>query len=124
MLYIEFVELKNQADGLIHSTEKTLADAGDNVDQEVKTEIEADIAALKDVLAQEDPDQEDIQGKLQALVQSSMKLGEAMYQPEGDAGDMGADMGEDDGPKSTMDDDVVDADFEEVDDDDNTKKSA
>ena len=119
----ELVELRNQADGLIHSTQKTLTDAGDKVPDAEKDAIEADIAGLKEVMDGEDA--EAIQSKLEALVQSSMRLGEAMYAapeegaepPEGDGGG--------DEPKAAEgggDEDVVDADFEEVDDD--TKKSA
>ncbi len=120
----ELVELRNQADALIHTTEKTLADAGDKVPAEEKTAIEADITALKEVM--DGDDAEAIQEKLQALVQSSMKLGESMYaSPEGDNMGTAGDGADDDGPQAAEahDDDVVDADFEEVDEDD-TKKSA
>ncbi|MDB5734650.1 MAG: dnaK [Alphaproteobacteria bacterium] len=107
----EAVEAKNQADALIHSTEKAMADHGDKVDVADKTAIEAALAALK--TAMEGDDAETIKEKTNTLAQSSMKLGEAMYkaqQSEGAAADAAADGA---APK---DDNVVDADFEEVDD--------
>ncbi len=117
----EMVELKNQADALIHSSEKTISENSEQIAEADKATVEADIVALRESLEGEDTDA--IQEKLQALVQSSMKLGEAMYaSPEGD--EAATAPGEDDGPEAaSTDDDVVDADFEEVDDDD-TKKSA
>jgi molecular chaperone DnaK len=110
----EAVEARNQAESLIHSTEKSVADYGDKVSAEDKAAIETAIADLKGVL--DSGDGEVIKEKTAALAQVSMKLGEAMYkasQAEAEAKASGSD-----GP----DDDVVDADFEEVDDDD--KKSA
>jgi len=123
----ELIEARNQADNAIHATEKTLADFGDKVDPADKAAVESDLAALK--TAMDGDDVEDIQAKLQALQQSSMKLGEAMYkaQQEAAAGDDagGGDAG---GPEQPSDqgssaDDVVDADFEEVDDQDRNKSA-
>jgi molecular chaperone DnaK len=122
----ELVEAKNQADGLIHQTEKTLSDLGDKVPAGEKSGIEAAVADLKK--AREGDDVEDIKKKLEALAQVSMKLGEAMYKqqgpeaggpsggasPGGEAGGAGGGKPGDPG--------VVDADFEEVKDD--KKKSA
>jgi molecular chaperone DnaK len=105
------VEAKNQADSLIHSTEKAMSEHGDKVDAADKTAIEAALAALK--TAMEEGDAETIKEKTNTLAQSSMKLGEAMYkaqQAEGAAADAASDGA---APK---DDNVVDADFEEVDD--------
>jgi molecular chaperone DnaK len=99
------VEARNQADALIHSTEKALVDYGDKVPAADKQAVETAIADLK--TAMEGDEVEPIQAKTQALMQASMKLGEAMYkgqQGEGDAADS-----EDDG--------VVDAEFEDVSDD-------
>jgi len=118
----EVVEAHNQADGLIHTTEKTLAEHGDGVPAEDKAKIEADIAALREVMNGEDLD--DIKAKTEALMQSSMKLGEAMYKAQQEAGAAPGDdangAGAADGPGATgetkADDGVVDADFEEVDD--------
>ncbi len=115
----ELVEAKNQGDALIHSTEKAMAEHGDKVGAEEKTAIEAAIAALKDALKGDDA--EDIKEKTNTLAQASMKLGEAMYkaqQSEGAAADAAADGA----ATSEADDNVVDADFEEV--DENNKKGA
>jgi molecular chaperone DnaK len=109
------VEAKNQADAVLHSSEKALAEHGDKIGADDKSAVENAIADLKGVLESGDP--ETISAKTQALIQASMKLGEAMYasqqQPEGGADDAQASGG----------DDVVDAEFEEVSGDDQ-KKSA
>jgi len=120
----ELVEVTNQADSLVHQAEKNVAEHGDKVSPEEKATIEADIAALNE--AKEGEDLEDIKAKIEALSQSSMKLGEAMYKEAqaeagGDGPDMG--MGAEEAPQAKEDDGVVDADFEEVKDDDQ-KKSA
>jgi molecular chaperone DnaK len=108
----ELVEARNQADALVHSTEKALSEHGDKVSADEKTAIEAGIASLKEAVKGDDLD--DIKAKTNNLAQSSMKLGEAMYkaqQAEGAAADAAAD-----GAGNKPDDNVVDADFEEVDD--------
>ena len=101
----ETVEARNQGEALIHSTEKAMTEHGDKVGAPEKAAIETAIAELKTALEGEEADE--IKAKTQALAQASMKLGEAMYaqQPGGD----------DDHDQS--DDGVVDAEFEEVDDD-------
>jgi molecular chaperone DnaK len=109
------VEAKNQADAVIHSTEKALADHGDKVGQAERDAIQSALDDLKGVI--DGGDAEVIAAKTQTLIQASMKLGEAMYnaqntQGQEDAGDGGQAHG----------DDVVDAEFEEVDGDE--KKSA
>src|SRR5580658_1432563 len=114
----EAVEAKNQADALVHSTEKAMAEHGDKVDAATKTAIENALANLKEAIKGDDA--EDIKAKTNTLAQASMKLGEAMYkaqQAEGAAADAAAD-----GAGNKPDDNVVDADFEEV--DDNNKKGA
>ena len=111
----EAVEARNHADGLIHATEKNLKEYGDKVPADQKAAIEADLKALKDVL--DSGDAEAIKAKTEALTQSSMKLGEAIYkaQQEGEASAQpGADAGQAHGAAH---DGVVDADFEEVDPD-------
>ncbi|MGD8354840.1 MAG: molecular chaperone DnaK [Methyloceanibacter sp.] len=116
----ELVEVRNQSEALIHSTEKMLTDFGDKVSAEDKAAIEAAAADVK--TAAEGEDVEDIKQKLEALAQASMKLGEAMYQSnDAEAGAEGpsADAPGGDGG----DENVVDVDFEEVKDDDD-KKSA
>ncbi|MBN2752498.1 MAG: molecular chaperone DnaK [Rhodospirillaceae bacterium] len=112
----ELVEAKNHADALMHSTEKSLAEHSNKVPPEVKTQIEADIAALKDVAGGEDL--EAITTKTAALAQSAMKLGEAMYKDQAEAApNAGPDAEASAG--HSADETVVDADFEEV---DNSKK--
>jgi molecular chaperone DnaK len=113
----EAVEARNHADGLLHATEKNLKEFGDKVNAAEKSKIEADITALKDVL--DSGDAALIKGKTDALAQSAMKLGEAMYkaQQEGAAaaGAGAAPGGSTEGGPAK--DGVVDADFEEVDGD-------
>jgi molecular chaperone DnaK len=111
----ETVEAKNQAESLVHSTEKSLSEHGDKVSAEVKSEIEGAIAEVKSALEGDDP--EAIKEKAGLLAQASMKLGEAMYQASQD------EAAEADAAADAAEDDVVDADFEEVKDDDD-KKSA
>ena len=111
---------KPRTRALIHSTEKAMAEHGGKVGPEEKTAIEAGILSLKTALSGEDA--EDIKEKTNTLAQASMKLGEAMYkaqQSEGAAADAAAD-GAGNAPKA--DDNVVDADFEEV--DENNKGAA
>jgi len=119
----EVAEVKNQADSLVHSVEKNLAEHGDALGDEDKAAIEADLKALSE--AKDGDDVEDIKAKTEALTQSSMKLGEAMYKAAQEAeGGAGPDADMSDGPDAKPEDDgVVDADFEEVKDDDQ-KKSA
>ncbi|MGF1608041.1 MAG: molecular chaperone DnaK [Kiloniellales bacterium] len=112
------VEARNHADSLIHSTEKTLSEAGDKVPAADKTAAEEAIAALKEAVGQDDV--EAIKAKTEALGQVAMKLGEALYKSESAAGGDGG--GDDSGSSSGGasgggDEGVVDADFEEVDDD-------
>ncbi|MBL8570777.1 MAG: molecular chaperone DnaK [Phreatobacter sp.] len=108
----ELAEAKNQADGLVHSTEKALAEHGSKVAEGDRKAIEDALAAVKEAVKAEDV--EALKEKTNALAQASMKLGEAMYAAQ--QAEAGA---EGDAPKK---DDVVDADFTEVKDD--KKKSA
>jgi len=120
----ELVEAKNQADGLIHSTEQTLAEAGDKVPATEKEPVQAAIQALKDVVGGDDAEQ--IRAKTETLAQIAMKFGESMYKAQQEAGGgdpgagpqsgPGAAAGGAHGPGAGHDDKVVDADFEEVDD--------
>ena len=90
------------------------------MDEATKEQIEKDIAALRD--AAQGDDAEDIKKKMEALSQSSQKLGEAMYKAAQDAAEAEANVGGgDDGAAAGGNDDVVDADFEEIDDDENKK---
>ncbi len=116
----EMAEARNHAEALVHSTEKSLAEYGDKVGEEEKTAIETAIADLKTAL--EGEDEAAIKEKTETLGQASMKLGEAMYaaqQAEEGAAEGPADgAGAETGGEQPADDDVVDADFEEVDEDD------
>ena len=121
----EMVESRNQAEQLIHSTEKMLTDFGEKIDASEKTEIERLIEDAKAAISGDDAAQ--IKSTMEALQQGSMKLGEAMYkaqQEEGQAAPDADNPGEGSpGQGSETDAEVVDADFEEVDDKDD-KKSA
>src|SRR6201988_5200506 len=116
------VEAKNHAEALVHSTEKALAEHGSNTGDTERSAIENAIADLKEALKGDDTSA--IQAKTNALAQASMKLGEAMYksQQEGQPGDGGPGAGAAPGGEPGKKDDVVDAEFTEVDDD--KKKSA
>ena len=109
----EGVEAKNQAESLIHSAEKSLADYGDKVSVDDKTAIETAIADLKSAMEGDNVD--DIRAKSDKLTEVSMKLGQAMYEASNMANDPEAAA-----EAASGKDDVVDADFEEI--DDNKKK--
>jgi molecular chaperone DnaK len=108
------VEAKNQAESLIHSTEKSLKDYGDKVTEADRGAIQAALEALKSATEASEIDPEDVKTKTQNLLEVSMKLGQAMYEAQQAEG--GADGAEKD------DDGIVDADYEDVSDD--KKKSA
>ncbi|MBO6795732.1 molecular chaperone DnaK [Maricaulis sp.] len=111
----ELVEAHNGAEAMIHQTEKQLEEFGDKVPAADKDAIETALNELKEV--KDGEDLEAIQQKTQALVQAAMKLGEAMYAAQqAEAGS------EESGAEASGDDDVVDAEFSEVDDD--AKKDA
>ena len=114
------VEAKNHAEALVHSTEKALSEHGSKVGDAERRAIENGLADLKEAL--KGTDAEAITAKANALAQASMKLGEAMYKQSGDQqpDSGGSDGGATEGKK----DDVVDAEFTEVDDDKKNKKSA
>jgi len=113
----EGVEARNQAESLVHTTEKNLTEFGDKVEAEEKTAIEAALNDVKTALEAEEVDAEDLKTKTDALMQASMKLGEAMYAAQqAEAGAEGAGEGAP-ADEAPADDGVVDADFEEVDPD-------
>ena len=114
------VEAKNHAEALVHSTEKALSEHGSKVGDAERRAIENGLADLKEAL--KGTDAEAITAKANTLAQASMKLGEAMYKQSGDQqpDSGGSDGGATEGKK----DDVVDAEFTEVDDDKKNKKSA
>ncbi|MEL6168937.1 MAG: molecular chaperone DnaK [Pseudomonadota bacterium] len=109
----ELVEAKNQAESLVHSTEKSMEEHSDKVDPTTIEAIELAIANLKEQLETEDAGK--IKGGIQNVTEAAMKLGEAIYKSEQEkAGD--AEPEGDDAPRG-VDDDIVDADFEDLDDD-------
>ncbi|MDR3326005.1 MAG: molecular chaperone DnaK [Rhodospirillaceae bacterium] len=118
----EVVESRNHADSLIYTTEKNLANAGDKIPVDQKNKIEDDLKSLKNVL--DSGDSEVINSKTNDLVQSSMKLGEAIYKATNEGGQANVESGNttsfNDIPpdnKTPNEEVVVDADFEEVDSD-------
>ena len=114
------VEAKNHGEALIHATEKALAEHGPKVGEAERTAIENAMADLREAVKGDNADV--IGAKTNTLAQASMKLGEAMYaQAQGGAGSSG---GSGEAPKSGAKEDVVDAEFTEVDDDKKNKKSA
>ena len=116
----ELVDKRNHADSLIHATEKSLVDFGDKVDVADKEKIEKAVTALRDVVAEEDSAA--IQSSIDQLQEVSMKLGEAMYKEQAEAaGAAGSDENSSNAAKNS-DETVVDADFEEVKDDDQTAR--
>ncbi|MBP5399662.1 MAG: molecular chaperone DnaK [Alphaproteobacteria bacterium] len=113
----EIVEAKNQAEALVHTTEKTLKENADKISEADKKAIETELNALKTALEVDDVNV--IKEKTESLMQASLKLGEAMYKQSaaaGAAGAQGPDMGAGaaGGAEQPKDDGVVDADFEEV----------
>jgi len=111
----ELVEAKNQAESLIHSTEKSIEEHGDKVDPSTVEAIELAIAALKDEVEGDNPDK--IRSGIQNVTEAAMRLGEAIYKASAESGEG---SGEEDGPRGRADDDdtIVDADFEDLGDDD------
>ncbi len=117
----ELVEARNQADSLIYQTEKSMKELGDKVDATLKTNLEGVMERLKK--AMEGTDTEEIKKLSEELMQASHKLAEAMYAQASAAGQAGDESAEAGGPSAQAeprpptDEDVVDADFEEVKDD-------
>ncbi len=117
--YKKRVEAKNQAEGMVNATEKSLKEHGDAVDASEKEAIEKAMTDLQELLTQEDATAEALETATQELAQASMKLGEAIYkaqqEAEGAAGDAASEAAPEEG--------VVDAEFEEVNDDEEKKAS-
>jgi molecular chaperone DnaK len=114
----ESVDARNQADTLIHSTEKNLKEHGAKVSEADKKAIEDASSALKESI--KGTDTEDIKKKTETLVQASMKLGEAIYKSQEKKADSSKDS--DKNSEGKKDDNVVDADFEEVKEEEEDKK--
>ena len=117
----ELVEACNTGNSIVYSTEKSLEEYGDKISEDEKSTIQADLDALKESLQGEDA--ADIVAKTEALSNSSMKLGEAMYKASQEsAGEAAPDMGMGGASsEAAKDDSVVDADFEEVEEDKKSK---
>lgn len=113
----EKVEARNQAESLVHGAEKSLADLGDKADEALKADVEKAVADLKEAL--EDENNDDFGPQTEALSAALMKMGEAAYAASADESDDGAGNAE-----AASDDTVVDAEFEEVDSDDDQKKAS
>jgi molecular chaperone DnaK len=115
----EVVETKNQADSLVYATEKSLRDLGDKVDAETKSKVEQEVESLKKIIEKGD-NIDDLKKGIESLTQASHKLAEIMYaqatqQQTGQQPGSGPEAGEGQaGGASKTDEDVVDADFEEV----------
>ena len=122
----EEVDVKNQADSLIFNVEKSLKEHSDKISAEDKSKIEADLKDLKEALEKNELD--NIKQKTQDLTQSSQKMGEAMYKDQQASGASTTDSPGQEKPNSNTDapkeDDVIDADFEEVDNDKDDKKAS
>ena len=111
----ELIEAKNQAESLIHSTEKSLEEHSDKVDPTTVEAIELAIAALKDELESDNADK--IKSGIQNVTEAAMKLGEAIYKAAQDEGEDVAQSTDAPRNDSNDDDDIVDAEFEDLDDD-------
>ncbi|MBA1146413.1 molecular chaperone DnaK [Ectothiorhodospiraceae bacterium WFHF3C12] len=109
----ELVEARNQADNLVHAARKTISDLGEQVEQSEKDDVENAIAELEE--AMKGSDKEAIEQKTQALSEKSGKLAERLYSQQSQ--EAGAEASGEQGEQGSRDDDVVDAEFEEVKDD-------
>ena len=110
------MEAKNHAESLMHSTQKSVVELGDKISAADKSAVDAAIADLKSVLEGEDA--EVIKEKTNVLAQAAMKLGEALYKAQSAGGGASTDGEVPNMEKDDADDDIVDADFTEVGDDD------
>jgi molecular chaperone DnaK len=112
----ELVDVRNQADGLIHATSKSLKELGDKVEAGEKQEIEAAIEALQTAMKGDDKDE--IVSRTQALGEKSGKLAERVYKESAAQQDAGGEAGTTEAGGKAQEEDVVDAEFEEVKDSD------
>ncbi|MFL0356604.1 molecular chaperone DnaK [Erythrobacter sp. GH1-10] len=108
-------EARNQADSLVHATEKQLEEHGDKIDAGTKTEVEEALAAAKTALEGDDADE--MTAKAEALTQAAMKMGQQIYEQEQAKAAEGGDAGAEAATEDSDDEEVVDAEFSEVDDD-------
>ncbi|EIE51379.1 molecular chaperone DnaK [Salipiger aestuarii] len=110
----ELVEARNQAESLIHSTEKSIEEHGDKVDPSTVEAIELSIAALRDDLEKEDVKADKLKSGIQNVTEVAMRLGEAIYKAQAEEGDAPTDAPDADKASQGGDDDIVDADFEDL----------
>jgi len=114
-LFEELITARNQGDAIVHATKKTLEEAGDKATEEEKTAIEAAISELEEALKGDD--KEEIEAKTKALTEASSGLAQKMYAEQAAAGAEGAAQADTAEETAAADDNVVDAEFEEVQDD-------
>ena len=107
----ELVEAKNQGESLVHSTKKSLEEHGDKLDPSTVEAIELATSALEEALATDDLGK--IKGGIHNLTDAAMKLGEAIYKAGQEEAESNAETQDDDAPRG-VDDDIVDADFEDL----------
>ncbi|MBO9465969.1 molecular chaperone DnaK [Tropicibacter sp. R15_0] len=112
----ELVEARNQAESLVHSTEKSVEEHGDKVDPSTVEAIELAVAALKDDLEKDDVSAEKLKAGIQNVTEVAMRLGEAIYKAQAEEAGEEPAAADDAGP-AAGDDDIVDADFEDLGDD-------
>ncbi len=110
----DLIEAKNQAESLIHSTEKSLEEHSDKIDPSTVEAIELSIKALKETLESEDPSADKIRARAQDVTDAAMKLGEAIYKAEAEANQSSDDDVNSETTNENNKDDVVDADFEDL----------
>jgi molecular chaperone DnaK len=110
----DLIEAKNQAESLVHSTEKSLEEHSDKIDPSTVEAIELSIKALKETLESEDPSADKIRARAQDVTDSAMKLGEAIYKAEAESNKSGDDDVNSETTNENNNDDVVDADFEDL----------
>jgi molecular chaperone DnaK len=113
----DLVEARNQAESLVHSTEKSVEEHGDKVDPSTVEAIELAVAALKDDLEKDDITAEKLKAGIQNVTEVAMRLGEAIYKAQAEAGEEGEPEAADMAGDAGADDDIVDADFEDLGDD-------
>ncbi|WP_179381409.1 molecular chaperone DnaK [Jannaschia marina] len=110
----ELVEARNQAESLVHSTKKSLEEHSDKVDPSTVEAIELAVSALEESMESEDAGK--IKSAIQNVQEAAMRLGEAIYKASAEEGQGGDDIDPTDGPAQGDDDEIVDADFEDLDD--------
>ena len=110
----DLIEAKNQAESLIHSTEKSLAEHSDKIDPSTVEAIELSIKALKETLDSEEPSADKIRARAQDVTDAAMKLGEAIYKAEAQENQANEENANSETANEDNNDDVVDADFEDL----------